>query len=120
MQKEKIDLLVDNVADVVIESLKTIPGEAGVSADEVLERIKAKLVVADFTEKPNPVKILRASIKIGAAISSTTEGTGDDKFFAKGEQFVNALDPDGDGNIDNIDFVKGIFTSLFKKLKLQE
>lgn len=72
--------LIKHITDGAIEGLKFIPdGEI----DEAVKIVQEGIAAADFSGKPDAVKILEVAIDCGVIISEKTPTEADDKLFGK-------------------------------------
>lgn len=106
--------LVDNLSDLLIEGAKFAPDG---KATQIIEKVQAKVAQADFTGKPQALKILHSAIKIGKSLSETTPSKADDKFFGKADQFATAFE-ENDGNVIGA-LIKSLFSKVDKKEKTE-
>lgn len=108
---DQINSLIDGSADILVEGLKLVPADAGVTTEKILERIGTKLADADLSGDPSPLKILHAAVNIGAVISETTPSEKDDALFAKADAFLDKYEENGEK------LIGAFFTALAAKLK---
>lgn len=107
---EQLNSIVDSSTDILVEGLKAVPGEAGVTTEQILERIKQRLDSSTLTGEPQPLKIIHAAVNVGQVIASQTETPKDDLLLGKIDTVLDKFEENG----ENI--LGAIFTALFKRI----